>query len=380
MKVHSWDGTTQKEHFYTALEEMETQIGLDLHVEVPHNTTVPVEECKKMIDHLYNKMPERKKALMLVWSHYERPNEVKPLNASYMGISGFCTDEPFNPSSPQGKVIKIEDTPFAEVIDYDGHKIIYLLYDAIHKNNEGTRKMFSLVVNCIKDLINGDEYDPFEVYAETLNSPSEHFRALFETRKKEYQAIIDKGRDEIATYKKKILDKVELIRDAEMMVWGIEAESKNFNVAELIKKCTSVPNVKSVHFTEDEFVIRINDVTIDYAGDGKTYDIGNLVCYISLKNGQMHIENLTRKINGHHGIKANHPHDIRGSRADVSKPTMYNTCMGEIAPVTPKLIGEFRFEALTALVRNFCFTANEDDSAGRTIEHWPVVRKTETND
>jgi hypothetical protein len=96
--------------------------------------------------------------------------------------------------------------------------------------------------------------------------------------------------------------------------------------------------------------------------DQTVRDLGEYVISINIKSGLIHLANLTRTVGG----KA-HPHAYDSG----------GLCLGNIEESVAKLIGQYQFAQLFALLIKFIENPNEDDQFGRRTYNWPIVEEEE---
>ncbi|MFA6407794.1 MAG: hypothetical protein WCV80_03765 [Candidatus Paceibacterota bacterium] len=123
-----------------------------------------------------------------------------------------------------------------------------------------------------------------------------------------------------------------------------------------------IPHVKDMRILDNIIEIFTDNLYIDE--DGVRYDIGEfrIVIYTDGSEGGVRFYNLTRRVDGY-WEKSHHPH-INGEG---------QACLGTIQEAIPELIAKYEYSIVITLCLQFLQSVSTSDSAGKTINRWPVV-------
>ncbi len=222
---------------------------------------------------------------------------------------------------------------------------IYLLFSLMDENEE---LLESILKNIIPKAIEAVKERKKHQFKMTVS-------AAIESRVDEYKDRIQSNNSECENLQQQILNtRLQIETDTQALSalngtkgqWKVKTEKEYKNLFHLI------PNMySSFRIEDDKLIADTNEICITY--EHYEYVIGEFEVQISLKTGDLKINNVTNKVSGY-----DHPHINRG-----------NPCLGNIADGLIRMITEFELFGALQMIYNYLHSYNPD-SVYNKIEFW----------
>lgn len=118
--------------------------------------------------------------------------------------------------------------------------------------------------------------------------------------------------------------------------------------------------IHDVNYNNNTLILTTEYLVTDKLWDGSVRELGIYKIRIPTRGGSIKVENLTRKVESRH-----HPHDVNDGEL----------CLGNMAEASVKLIAQYEYVTLAEMLVIFLQRPNEDDSVGRHVRLWPVLKE-----